>query len=124
MVARAAYAQLRFSPVLLAVTVLGMFFLYLLPPISVVGGLVALTVRGNANPELWLTGAGLTAWALMAGAYLPMLRWYGMLAALAPSLPVTAALYTAMTVDSALSWWRGQGGAWKGRSYNRPERGD
>ncbi len=32
-------------------------------------------------------------------------------------LPFTAALYLAMTVDSALRYHRGRGAAWKGRAY-------
>ena len=35
-------------------------------------------------------------------------------------LPLAALLYTAMTADSALRHWRGQGGAWKGRTYKKP----
>jgi hypothetical protein len=31
------------------------------------------------------------------------------------TLPLTAAFYTAMTIDSALQYRRGNGGRWKGR---------
>ena len=45
MVARSAYTQLRYSPVLLAGTLLGLLFLYVLPPAGAIAGLVALAGR-------------------------------------------------------------------------------
>src|SRR5690349_21735677 len=47
MVARSAYTQLRYSPVLLAGTLLGLLFLYALPPVGTVIGLAAL-LAGHA----------------------------------------------------------------------------
>ena len=35
--------------------------------------------------------------------------------ALAPLLPAIALFYTAATVGSAIQFWRGRGGQWKGR---------
>jgi hypothetical protein len=58
---------------------------------------------------------GGAAWLIMTLAYLPKLRFYGRSPAWAPLLPLTAALYTAFTLDSAWQHWRGRGGAWKGR---------
>lgn len=109
MVSRSAYAQLRHSPLLLAGTVLGLTLVYLVPPAATVAGLA------TGLPAVALTGAA--AWLLMAGTYLPMLRYYGQPAAAAPLLPFTALLYLLMTVDSAVQHWRGRGAAWKGRTY-------
>ncbi len=109
MVSRSAYAQLRHSPLLLLGTVLGLALVYLVPPLATVTGLAA------GQPAVALTGAA--AWLLMAGTYLPMLRYYGQPAAAAPLLPFTALLYLLMTVDSAVQHWRGRGAAWKGRTY-------
>ena len=64
-------------------------------------------------------GAGLLAWIGMAAAYRPTLRDYGRTAPEALLLPVTAALYGAMTLDSALSCWRGTASSWKGRQYQK-----
>ncbi|MEE4544969.1 glycosyltransferase [Streptomyces sp. V4-01] len=113
MVSRSAYAQLRHSPALLAGTVLGLALIYLVPPVAAVGGAVA-----GAWP---LAALGLAGWAVMAGTYLPMLRYYEQPLWLAPLLPYTAALYLLMTVDSAVQHYRGRGAAWKGRTYSRPE---
>lgn len=113
MVSRSAYAQLRHNPLLLLGTVAGMVVVYLAPPVAVVAG--ALT--GDAVPLV----AGAAAWAVMAGTYVPMLRYYRQPLVLAPLLPCTALLYLLMTVDSAVQHYRGRGAAWKGRTYARPE---
>ncbi|MFI6157963.1 glycosyltransferase [Kitasatospora sp. NPDC051170] len=112
MVSRSAYAQLRYSPVLLAGTVAGLALVYLVPPVAVVAGVAA----GS-----WAVAAvGGAAWALMAGTFVPMVRYYGRPAPAALLLPFTAGLYLLMTVDSAVQHWRGRGAAWKGRTYPAP----
>ncbi|MFD3802809.1 glycosyltransferase [Streptomyces sp. NPDC058611] len=112
MVSRSAYAQLRHQPALLAGTVAGLVLVYIVPPAALLGGLAA------GRPAVaW---AGGLAWLLMAGTYLPMLRYYRQPALLAPLLPFTALLYLLMTVDSAVQHYRGRGAAWKGRTYARP----
>jgi hopene-associated glycosyltransferase HpnB len=102
MVARTAFTQLRYSPLLLVGTVLGLAVTYLVP--------VALVFTGGVPAAL----AGM-AWAAMALAYLPMLRFYGLGPFWAPLLPAIAFVYLAATVDSARRHWRGVGGEWKGR---------
>lgn len=112
MVSRSAYAQLRHSVPLLAGTVLGLALVYLVPPVA--------TVAGAASGDWGAAAAGGASWALMAGTYLPMLRYYGQPPWAAPLLPFTAALYLLMTVDSAVRHHRGRGAAWKGRTYPAP----
>ena len=118
MVARSAYTQLRYSPALLAGTVAGLCWLYLLPPVATLGGLAAAAAGGHpAGPAVWwCAGAGLAGWALMTLSYLPVLRLYRLSPLRAPCLPVIALLYTAMTVDSARRHRMGRGGEWKGRA--------
>ncbi|MEU1452465.1 glycosyltransferase [Streptomyces avermitilis] len=113
MVSRSAYAQLRHSPLLLVGTVLGLVLVYLVPPGALFVGLAV----GSAPTAV----AGGIAWLVMAGTYLPMLRYYRQPLWLAPLLPVTAFLYLLMTVDSAVQHYRGRGAAWKGRTYARPD---
>src|SRR5689334_9744499 len=113
MVARSAYAQLRHSPVLLAGTVAGLTLVYLVPPVAVAAGAVA----GDGAA----TVLGAAAWLVMAGTYVPMLRYYRQPLWLAPLLPFTAFLYLLMTVDSAVRHHRGRGAAWKCRTYARPD---
>ncbi|MFF0558849.1 glycosyltransferase [Streptomyces sp. NPDC004266] len=113
MVARSAYAQLRHNPLLLVGTVAGLVLVYLVPPAALVAG-----VRSGDAVAAWAGGG---AWAVMAGTYVPMLRYYRQPLWLAPLLPFTAFLYLLMTVDSAVRHHRGRGATWKGRTYTRPE---
>ena len=110
MVARTAYTQLRYSPLVLAGAVGGMAFLYVLP-------LAALGL-GVAKRRPSLALAGLTAYGVMSAAYTPTVRLYRQPLWRALTLPIAGLLYTAMTVDSALRHWRGRGGTWKGRHFS------
>jgi hopene-associated glycosyltransferase HpnB len=103
MVSRSAYAQLRYSPLLLAGTVVGMALTYLAPPL--------LTVFGSC-PARWLA---LLAWGLMALSFVPTLRLYRRSLLWGPALPAIALCYMLFTLDSALQFARGKGGLWKGR---------
>jgi hopene-associated glycosyltransferase HpnB len=117
MVARSAYIQLRYSPWLLAGTVAGLAFIYLLPPAGAITGLAALAANAGGTTEaVTAAAAGLTGWALMSLTYLPMLRLYRLSPLRAPGLPLIALLYTAMTVDSARRHYAGRGAEWKGRT--------
>ncbi|HEY2552944.1 MAG TPA: glycosyltransferase [Streptosporangiaceae bacterium] len=114
MVARSAYTQLRYSPLLLAGTVAGLAWLYLLPPGAALAGLIALAAGGGATAG-WLLAAGLAGWALMTASYVPMLRLYLLSPLRAPGLPLIAGLYAAMTVDSARRHLAGRS-EWRGRA--------
>lgn len=111
MVARTAFTQLNYSPLLLLGTLVGMTLIYAVPPVG--------AIFGGLTGNLPLVIAGLFGWFLMAWGYLPTLRLYGCSPLLAFCLPVIALLYTLMTLDSALQYWRGRGGAWKGRVYSQ-----
>jgi hopene-associated glycosyltransferase HpnB len=102
MVARTAYTQLRYSPLLLAGTAAGLVVTYLVPPVLAFAGGAASLVA-------------LLAWLAMSAAYRPMLRFYRRSPLWAPLLPLVALVYLAATIDSARRHWRGRGGEWKGR---------
>jgi len=104
MVSRTAYAQLNYSPLLLAGTIVGLALTYLAP--------VGLAICADGVPQF----VGLFTWALMAFAFRRTLRFYGLSIAWAPFLPAIAAMYMAFTVDSAYQHARGRGGMWKGRA--------
>jgi hopene-associated glycosyltransferase HpnB len=103
LIARSAFTQLGFSPIMLAVAVSSMLATYLLPPLLTIFG------HGIAQP------IGALAWLMMIVAYQPTLRYYARSPLWALALPLVAFFYTAATFDSALRYWRGRGGAWKGR---------
>ena len=104
MVVRSAYAQLRYSPLLLAGTVVGLALTYLAP--------VALTFFAGGLAQY----LGLVVWLMMAFAFKPTLRLYRMSALWGLALPAIAAIYMAFTLDSAYQHARGRGGMWKGRA--------
>ncbi|MBV9206755.1 MAG: glycosyl transferase family 2, partial [Actinobacteria bacterium] len=111
------YVQLGYSPWLLAATVAGLAFVYLLPPAGAITGLAATAAAPAVTvPAALAAGAGLAGWALMSLTYLPMLRLYRLSPLRAPGLPLIAMLYAAMTVDSARRHYAGRGGEWKGRT--------
>jgi hopene-associated glycosyltransferase HpnB len=108
MVSRSAYAQLRYSPLLLAGTVLGMALTYLAPPLLALFG---------SGPGRWM---GLGAWALMALAFQPTLRFYRVSPLWGVALPGIAFAYLLFTLDSAWAAARGRNGLWKGRVQTSP----
>jgi hopene-associated glycosyltransferase HpnB len=110
MVARTAYVQLRFSPLLLAGTVLGLASTWLVPP--------AITLFGH-GPARWIAAA---AWAGSALSYVPTLRRFGQSPFWALLLPAIATFYAAATIGSALDHHRGRGVVWKNRAYQGAER--
>ena len=103
MVARSAYAQLRYSPLMLAGTVIGLALTYLVPPF------MALFASG------WAQILGLVTWALMAFAFQPTLRFYRLSPLWGVALPAISFLFMLYTLDSAYQYAAGKGGAWKGR---------
>jgi len=103
MVARSAYAQLRYSPLLLIATVAGMSLIYLAPPV--------LTLFASFPANALAAGA----YVLMVIAFEPTLRLYGHSPLWGFALPLIAAVYLGFTLDSAYQHSAGRGGLWKGR---------
>jgi hopene-associated glycosyltransferase HpnB len=99
MISRSAFTQLRHSVWLLAGTVAGLALTYVAPPVLAIGG------------SWW----GAAAWGMMSVAYFPALRYYRRSPLWAPLLPLVAIFYLGATVHSAVTYWRGRGGMWKGR---------
>ena len=97
MIARTAFTQLGYSFWMLLGAVAGMVVTYLVPPLML------------------FLGHPYGAYALMIISYIPILRFYGRNIFWAPLLPLVALFYTAATVHSAILFWTGKGGLWKGR---------
>ena len=109
MIARSAYAQLRYNPALLAGTVVGLALLFAVPP----GLALGLFGANGSETARWM-GAG--TFALMALLYRPLLAFYRRSPLWGFALPAVAAFYVGCTLYSALAWCRGKGGMWKGRA--------
>ena len=102
MISRSAFNQLDHSVPLLVGSVLGLLLTYVVPPVLAFGGHYF----------------ALAAWLLMIICYQPMVRFYQLNPLWALTLPLTACFYLAATVHSAISYWRGRGGVWKGRAQD------
>ncbi|MCP5412150.1 MAG: glycosyltransferase [Alphaproteobacteria bacterium] len=104
MVTRSAYAQLSYSPLLLAGTLLGLVMLYLAPVAT------ALFAWGISQLAGWL------AWIIMAVMFVPILRFYRLSWLWGFALPLIGVFYAVFTLQSAIQHWSGRGGMWKGRA--------
>ena len=104
MIARTAFTQLHYSGALLAGALVGMFFTYFVPTIL-------LFVH---HPQARILGA--VACTLQALCYLPTVRFYRLSPLWALLLPLAAVFYCYSTVLSAVRYWLGRGGQWKGRA--------
>jgi hypothetical protein len=109
MVARSAYTQLRYSPLILLLVTGALALMFLFPVAGIFAG------------EGITRGLSALAFAAMAASYLPTLLFYGLSPFWALLMPLAGALYVGMTWSSALRYGRGAASTWKGRVY-RPAR--
>jgi hopene-associated glycosyltransferase HpnB len=106
MVARTAFTQLGYSAVMLVLCTLAMALAFWAPVVAVAAG----------PPAARLLSAG--ALAGMALLYRPTLAFYGRSWTWSLALPLTAALFLAMTWTSAVRFWKGERSRWKDRVYD------
>ena len=107
MVARSAFAQLRYSPALLLLCTLVLLLLYIVPIVTV--------TSSNAV----IRSLSLISLTVMILTYLPTLQFYRQTWPWALCLPLIAGFFLVMTWISALRYWRGERTRWKGRVYRR-----
>jgi hopene-associated glycosyltransferase HpnB len=105
MISRSAYAQLRYSPLLLTTTIASMTLTFIIPPL--------LAIFANGMPRL----LGLIVWLAMGLSFMPTLRFYRLSRLWSFALPAIALLYLYYTLGSAYLFVRGRGGQWKGRVH-------
>jgi len=103
MISRCAFAQLHYSTPVLAAMLVMMVLTYLAPPLLLLSGKPAAMALGGA------------AWLAMTASFMPILKIYRCPPLVALLLPAIAVFYMAATLGSAVQFWRGRGGAWKGR---------
>ena len=104
LIARTAFTQLRYSTLLLAGTLAGMFLTFVAP--------VILLFVHDSTAKL----PGSLAWLLMTLSFLPTVRFYRLSPVWGTLLPLTALFYSYATWLSAARYWMGRGGFWKGRA--------
>jgi hopene-associated glycosyltransferase HpnB len=110
MISRTAFNQLKHSSLLLLGTIAGMVITYLAPPLL-------LLTRSKLTIFM-----GAAAWAAMTVTYSTMVRYYRLNPAWALTLPLAALFYLGATIHSALNYWTGRGGDWKGRFQDIQDR--
>jgi hopene-associated glycosyltransferase HpnB len=104
LIARTAFTQLRYSALLLTGTLAAMFLTYFAP-------VILLFAHDSTSRTL-----GFVAWLFMTLSFLPTVRFYRLSIVWTPLLPLTAVFYTYATWVSAMRYWIGKGGHWKGRT--------
>ena len=110
MISRNAFYQLRHSTWLLVGTLFGLAITYVAPPIIFLSGMV--------SGDHWAMLFGGISWLLMSLSFLPMVRFYELSPLWSVSIPVIALFYAGSTVHSAVQYWTGKGGVWKGRAQD------
>jgi hopene-associated glycosyltransferase HpnB len=106
MVSRTAFTQLKYSALLLLVVVATMLTIFAAPIV---------VPMFDSSAAVLLASA--LAIAAMAAAYMPVVRFYDLPWAWSLTLPFAGLLFLAMTVTSALNYWRGIRARWKSRAY-------
>lgn len=107
MIARSAFNQLRHSGMLLSACIAGMLLTFVVPLVL---------VWTPARSAGWMAAAACIA---MFVTYLPALRLCRVNPLSAVTLPFAAVFYIYATVYSAIRYWGGIGGVWKGRAQDR-----
>jgi hopene-associated glycosyltransferase HpnB len=107
MVSRTAFNQLKHSSGLLLCTIVGMAITYLAPPLLLLTG---------SRLAVFIVAA---SWMAMTITYSRMVRYYRLNPAWALTLPLAALFYLGATIHSAVKYWTGSGGEWKGRVQDR-----
>jgi hopene-associated glycosyltransferase HpnB len=102
-ISRSAFNQLHHSVLILLLSLLGLVVTYLLP--------IALLFTRHENP-IW---CGVGSWALMAFCFWPTVKFYRLNPLWSLALPAIAIFYMGATLHSAVMYWSGKGGLWKGR---------
>ena len=104
LIARTAFTQLHFSFLLLIATLAGLFVTYVLAWIAFF----------TLDDPGWLLAS--TAISIMTATYGATVRFYGLPWLWALTLPIAAIFYGYATFLSAMRYWLGRGGQWKGRA--------
>ena len=107
MISRTAFNQLHHSALLLVGTIVGLFLTYIMP----------INLLGSGDRVAMVLGG--ISWACMTASYLPMVRFYRLNPLWAVTLPFAAVFYMGATVWSAVLYWTGRGGQWKGRAQDK-----
>ncbi|MDI2112938.1 glycosyltransferase [Commensalibacter nepenthis] len=108
MITRTAYVQLRYSILLLLLTILLMSLMWFVPFIQIV------TARGVTQQ------IAIASYCISIGSFIPTLSRFRLSFLWIFALPLIALFYLLATIGSAINYYRGKGMTWKGRAYTAP----
>ena len=106
MVARTAYTQLNYSPVLLLICTLLMVSMFWAAPFAFL-----------VTTDTKIVFVSFMTWIAMLLTYSPTLIYYHRSLLWGLTLPIIGTLYLAMTWTSARRYWQGERASWKDRRY-------
>ena len=109
MVSRTAFEQLNYSIIMLLFSVFGLSLLYVFPVIN----LFILEIKKDG----WIYLINLIIFIMITSAFLPTVKFYNLKIVYIFTLPLSACLYTLMTLSSAYNFFFKDGNSWKGRNY-------
>jgi hopene-associated glycosyltransferase HpnB len=107
MIARTAYEQLEYSPLMLLGCVVGMSIIFCAPAL--------ITVCAHGLSRI----LGVLSWLMMAAIFQPTLHRYQRSPIWGIALPLIALFYLCSTLASAARFHSGRGGGWKDRVYSQ-----
>ena len=111
MIARTAFTQLNYSALWLFGTLIGLLLTFVAP----------VAIAFSTNARVW--APALLAWCLMSASFMPTVVFYRLSPIWSPFLAIAAIFYSYATFVSAVRYWLGRGGQWKGRAQaqSRPD---
>jgi len=119
MVRRTAFTELRYSWLRLSGTLIGMALMFIVPPLWTLGGIGmglmywTQTLWNELSYSAFLLLSGFCAWTVMAGVYLPAVRFFRLPFLWCWTLPIAGVLYEGMTLDSAIRYITGRRIGWR-----------
>ncbi len=114
MVSRTAFEQLKHSIILLFLCLLGLFIIYIFPSLAVIHSLKFISSK---KYFFYLLIPNLLSITMMLIVFLPTIKFYKIEKIFVLTLPLSAIIYSSMTLSSALNHFLFSGNKWKGRNY-------
>ena len=114
MVTRTAFEQLKYSFILLIISLLGLIVTYLLPYLLIFLSFTNL-IRDELSVNLLIPN--ILSIIMMLVVFYPTVHFYKIKKMYVFILPISAIIYGAMTFASALNYFLFKGNSWKGRVY-------
>ena len=114
MVSRTAFEQLNHSLILVLLSFLGLFIVYVLPCLGLIYSLQNFEI--NQLSTLLFT-INIISISMMLFTFLPTVKFYKIAKFFVFTLPLSTLIFGCMTLSSAINYYLFEGNNWKGRKY-------